>query len=252
MYHADGGLVGEARYVIGHLLGRTHCSLCDITHSPVRRKRQWDELVATLGAPVRTYHLNEMPADVAGVVAEAGSPIFLQRNEEGLRVLLTPMELESMAGSVPEFAEQLRRALRDRDEQGRARNARPRDALGRPLPRGSIGVEPLPEKIDTDPAAVVALTNQLLDNGLPFQAHEALEAAWKQAPPPQRAAWQGLAQLAVALTHAQRGNDVGARRLRTRAKVNLETSELPEVAVPLQRRLLAETDASIRTANTPR
>ena len=34
---------------------------------------------------------------------------------------------------------------RDRDAQGRARQARPRDELGRPLPYGSAGVEPVSE-----------------------------------------------------------------------------------------------------------
>ena len=36
---------------------------------------------------------------------------------------------------------------RDRDEDGRARNSRPRDELGRPLPIGSVGVERIPEDI---------------------------------------------------------------------------------------------------------
>ena len=35
---------------------------------------------------------------------------------------------------------------RDRDTAGRARQARPRDRLGRPLPYGSAGVEPVPEE----------------------------------------------------------------------------------------------------------
>lgn len=51
---------------------------------------------------------------------------------------------------------------------------------------------------------------RLLDDGLPFQAHEVLEAAWKSAPVGERDLWQGLAQLAVGLTHALRGNNVGA------------------------------------------
>ena len=51
VYHADGGPIGEARYVIGKLLGTAHCALCDITHSPVRRKREWDRMVAELGLP---------------------------------------------------------------------------------------------------------------------------------------------------------------------------------------------------------
>ncbi|MBW0111075.1 DUF309 domain-containing protein, partial [Pseudonocardia sp. KRD-182] len=36
---------------------------------------------------------------------------------------------------------------RDRDEAGRARNARPRDAAGRPLPHGADGVERVPEDL---------------------------------------------------------------------------------------------------------
>lgn len=118
-------------------------------------------------------------------------------------------------------------------------NERPRDALGRPLPYGSAGVPPLPEVVDASAQAVVELAGCLLDDGLPFQAHEALEAAWKAAPESQRPAWQGMAQLAVALTHRLRGNDVGAARLAERGRMNLADGELPEVAWSLRDRLLA-------------
>jgi predicted metal-dependent hydrolase len=103
-------------------------------------------------------------------------------------------------------------------------------------------VEPLPDDIDTSPAAVVALAGHLLDQGLPFQAHEALEAAWKASPDRERPAWQALAQLAVALTHCLRGNRVGAARLRARALDNLHAGELPTTASALRDRLLALTD----------
>lgn len=132
--------------------------------------------------------------------------------------------------------------MRDRDASGRPRNARPRDALGRPLPHGEPGVAPLPEHLDTSPAAVTALAGRLLDEGLPFQAHEVLEAAWKAAPAPQRPAWQGMAQLAVALTHDRRGNQAGARLLRERAENNLAAGALPDVAWELRDRLFALLD----------
>jgi hypothetical protein len=54
---------------------------------------------------------------------------------------------------------------------------------------------------------------RLLDQGLPFHAHEVLEATWKAAPEPERDLWQGLAQLAVGLTHARRENRAGAATL---------------------------------------
>ena len=121
---------------------------------------------------------------------------------------------------------------------------RDRDALGRPLRRGEAGVAPLPDDIDPSPDAVVALTDRLLDDGLPFQAHEALEAAWKAAPDDQRAAWQGMAQLAVALTHGLRGNATGAQRLRERGEGNLAAGGLPPVAVELRDRLRRMCDAA--------
>lgn len=110
VYHADGGIVGEAKYVVGHLLGRVHCALCDITHSPVRRKKAWDQLVAELGVPFRLYHLNEMPPDVADVVAQAGSPVLLARTDGALQVVFTPHALDAMNGSVSEFGQALRAA----------------------------------------------------------------------------------------------------------------------------------------------
>ena len=54
---------------------------------------------------------------------------------------------------------------------------------------------------------------QLLDDGRPFSAHEVLEDAWKSAPQDERQLWRGLAQLAVGLTHAARGNARGAATL---------------------------------------
>ncbi len=99
---------------------------------------------------------------------------------------------------------------RDRDEQGRARNARPRDAAGRPLPHGAEGVDRVPEDLVLEPDDAVTETQRLLDEGLPFQAHEVLEGTWKAAGPDTRELWRSLAQVAVGLTHAQRGNARGA------------------------------------------
>src|SRR5699024_3824984 len=106
---------------------------------------------------------------------------------------------------------------RDRGEEGRARNARPRDELGRPLPPGSIGVERIPEDLDLPPAESLDWAQDLLNRGLAFNAHEVLEGAWKSGPADERLLWQGLAQLAVGITHVQRGNTKGAVTLLERA-----------------------------------
>lgn len=106
---------------------------------------------------------------------------------------------------------------RDRDEVGRARNARPRDAYGRPLPHGAEGEERVPDDYAAAPAEALAEAQRLLDTDRPFHAHEVLEAAWKAAPETERELWQGLAQLAVGFTHVRRGNAEGARSLLRRA-----------------------------------
>lgn len=102
---------------------------------------------------------------------------------------------------------------RDRDKSGRPRNDRPRDGLGRPLPRGDSGVARVPDDLVLPPHEGLIEAQRLLDEGLPFHAHEILEATWKAAPDDERDLWQGLAQLAVGLTHALRGNKVGGAAL---------------------------------------
>ena len=101
---------------------------------------------------------------------------------------------------------------RDRDEAGRARQARPRDELGRPLPYGETGVEPVSED-PLPPLETVEKALALVREGRPFSAHEVLEARWKAGPDEERDLWQGLAQICVGLTHSLRGNAVGANRL---------------------------------------
>ncbi|WP_280227688.1 DUF309 domain-containing protein [Nocardia farcinica] len=111
---------------------------------------------------------------------------------------------------------------RPRDEAGRARNPRPRDRFGRPLPLGSPGVPRIPDDLELPPEQSLSYAQQLLDDGLAFNAHEVLEAAWKNGPFAEKMLWQGLAQYAVGITHIQRGNAKGARTLLTRAIGRLE------------------------------
>jgi hypothetical protein len=94
------------------------------------------------------------------------------------------------------------------------RNQRPRDELGRPMPYGTEGgVEGQPPMPDYLPADALVEAQRLLDDGRPFHAHEVLEDTWKLAPDGHRDFWQGLAQIAVGITHSMRGNPRGASTL---------------------------------------
>ncbi len=120
----------------------------------------------------------------------------------------------------------LRRVERERDQDGRPLNARPRDATGRPLARGSqpswrerLAAQDAESALPPEEAIRVA--EQLVLDGQPFYAHEVLEGPWHVAEAAERDFWQGLAQVAVGLTHVQRGNATGATALLRRPALGL-------------------------------
>lgn len=110
---------------------------------------------------------------------------------------------------------------RDRDAAGRPENARPRDGLGRPLPRGATGTERVEPRTRTVEQALDE-AQDYLDREMPFHAHEVLEDQWKQTEANDRTLWQGLAQLAVGLTHQRRGNLRGAVSVTSRGAEAIE------------------------------
>ncbi|WP_374776801.1 DUF309 domain-containing protein [Streptomyces sp. NBC_01310] len=83
-------------------------------------------------------------------------------------------------------------------------------------------MERQPEGVVRSPAETVREAQRLLDAGMPFHAHEVFEDAWKSGPEAAAPLWRGLAQLAVGLTHAARGNAVGGARLLRRGAAGIE------------------------------
>jgi hypothetical protein len=100
------------------------------------------------------------------------------------------------------------------DDPPRQKTERPRDELGRPLPRGS---ENRLEMEDFD-AFSLEENHQLgiahFNAGRFFPAHEAWETAWKQARgQSDEEFFKGLSQLGAGYVHYRRGNPHGARTL---------------------------------------
>ena len=110
---------------------------------------------------------------------------------------------------------------RDRDVAGRPKNARPRDALGRPLPRGAANEMP-EEAPATSPDEALARGIEHFNAGRYFQAHESWEEGWHPAPEPERDFWQGITQVAVGLVHKGRGNAHGSATLLRRGAQKLQ------------------------------
>ncbi len=112
VYAADGGLVGEVAYVVGHLLGRTECALCDVTHGTLRRKPDWDAMTARLPVPLRLVHRNETTTAERTASERSGLPVVLGvRPDRSHTVVLGPTRLAGLGGSVQRFEEAVREAL---------------------------------------------------------------------------------------------------------------------------------------------
>jgi hypothetical protein len=61
----------------------------------------------------------------------------------------------------------------------------------------------------------------LFNQGKFFEAHEALEIAWREEPGHIRFLYQGILQLGIGYYHLERGNLSGARKLLDRARLSL-------------------------------
>ncbi len=113
VYHADGSLLGELRYVIGSRLGRAHCSLCDITHGSLREKPQWRSQRAGLSLPFTAVHLDER-SDAERQASEGRTPCVLLHTASGIELLLGSADLDACAADPELLAEAIERALSER------------------------------------------------------------------------------------------------------------------------------------------
>ena len=89
VYHADGGIVGELRYVFGKLRGTAHCALCDITHSYVSEKKSMKECRSNSPVPFHLVHLNEQNEGLQSIT-EGVTPCVVAETNEGFQVILYP------------------------------------------------------------------------------------------------------------------------------------------------------------------
>ena len=109
VYDADGGLRGEIAYLAGKLTGH-HCTLCDITHSPVRRRHAWDEYVATLPVPFDVVHRNERTPEVEKATAGREACVVAECQDGHIAFLLGNEDLAA-AGDVAGLARALDTAI---------------------------------------------------------------------------------------------------------------------------------------------
>lgn len=97
VYDADGGVVGEVRYAVGHLLGRP--------------KAAFEDLLASLPVPVDVVHRNEQAPAVADAT-RGRLPCVAARSGGTWSILLGPEVLASCGGDVACLGDRLSRRPR--------------------------------------------------------------------------------------------------------------------------------------------
>ena len=110
VYHADGGLLGELRYVMGVAFRGQHCSLCDITHSVAWEKGEMKKWRKTSEIPFHLVHLNERTEEVKQAT-DGKTPCIVAKTSSGFVMLATDKELTSFNGSVEFLKDHIERQL---------------------------------------------------------------------------------------------------------------------------------------------
>lgn len=82
------------------------CALCEITHGLAGEKREWKECRAELGVPVDYLHLDELDAELKGVLGDA-VPAVVAVVGGRPRLLMGPDVLGRCRGSVNDFRARL-------------------------------------------------------------------------------------------------------------------------------------------------
>jgi len=108
VYKADGGILGEVSYFLGHLIGIRECNLCDITHSPIKKKSEFKQFEKTLlqqhGIQMKLVHMNER-TDAELAASKGREPcVLLQYPDGSISMFLDYVELKAASGSVSSFA----------------------------------------------------------------------------------------------------------------------------------------------------
>jgi hypothetical protein len=107
IYKADGGIIGEVSYLVGHLLGTKECSLCDITHSPLKKKAEFKafekRLQEELGIGLRLTHMNERTAAELAASLDQEPCVLLENADGSIEFFLDSDELKAASGRVAPF-----------------------------------------------------------------------------------------------------------------------------------------------------
>ena len=110
VYHADGGILGELKYMTGKFFGKTHCPLCDITHGRTGKKDAWKQCEEKLGIPINFVHLNERNEKLLNYT-NGNTPCIVGKTSTNYVMLASKKELEECEGNATALSELLEKKI---------------------------------------------------------------------------------------------------------------------------------------------
>ena len=110
VYHADGGVIGELKYITGKFFGGAHCSLCDITHGSKGKKTAWKKCQQNLRMPIDFIHLNERNESLRKYTKNI-TPCIVGKTSTNYVILVSKDEIYNCKGEPEKLAEILKKKL---------------------------------------------------------------------------------------------------------------------------------------------
>jgi hypothetical protein len=110
VYDADGTVRGELAYLVGRARGTAHCSLCDITHGRIRRRKDFDVASQDLAVPLELRHRDEVD-ELVRAAAAGRYPCIVAISGDAARVLLDRDDLGACAGDPTDLVERINAAV---------------------------------------------------------------------------------------------------------------------------------------------
>ena len=110
VYDGDSGVGAMLLDVVKKAVGREDCALCEITYSPVGKRRAWANCEGRLGVAVQELHRDQVPP--AWGLSPTSLPCVLARaGGETPWVLLARHEIRACHARPDELERRLRHAL---------------------------------------------------------------------------------------------------------------------------------------------
>ncbi|MEE2901897.1 MAG: hypothetical protein VYC39_06180 [Myxococcota bacterium] len=116
VYHANGSLLGEVRYLFTKLVGSGSCSLCDITHSGLSKNKTWSNCEKQLPVPIEFFHLDELTPELEALTRNQ-TPCVVAEDSTQLKIAVSAEQLNHLIGQPEALFQKLMELLGKSREQ---------------------------------------------------------------------------------------------------------------------------------------